>query len=158
MNTHSAVYWTTTTLTAFAFLTGGAAYLFHADFAVAGVSALGYPAYVVTLLGAWKVLGSVAILAPRLPRLKEWAYAGIVFNLTGAAFSHAAMSHPAGVIAPLVILGIVGASWALRPADRTLGAATGESRADPSRRSSGSKRRWSSRTPSSAAPVKPSIP
>jgi len=73
------------------------------------------------------VLGGLAILAPRLPRLKEWAYAGIAFDLIGAAISHAAMGDPAAkVIVPLVILGIAAASWALRPASRRLGAATGE--------------------------------
>ena len=89
MNALSAAYWTTTTLTALAFLTGGAAYLSGADVPVRGMAALGYPAYFVTILGTWKVLGGLAILAPRLPRLKEWAYAGIAFDLTGAAFSHA---------------------------------------------------------------------
>ena len=86
------------------------------------MAALGYPAYFVTILGARKLLGGLALLAPRLPRLKEWAYAGIAFDLTGAAFSHAAVAHPAAkVIAPLVILGLAAASWALRPASRRLG-------------------------------------
>ena len=53
------------------------------------VSILGYPVYFLTLLGVWKVLGAIALLVPGLPRLKEWAYAGIVFNMTGAAASHA---------------------------------------------------------------------
>ena len=75
MSARSAGYWTTTTLIALAFLTGGAAYLSRAEFALAGMAELGYPAYFVTILGTWKVLGGLAILAPRLPRLKEWAYA-----------------------------------------------------------------------------------
>ena len=92
-----------------------------------GIAALGYPAYFVTILGTWKLLGGVAILAPRLPHVKEWAYAGIAFDLTGATFSHVAMGHPAAkAIVPLVLLGIAAASWALRPASRMLGAATGE--------------------------------
>ena len=122
MNARAAGYWTTTTLVALAFLTGGAAYLARADEPLRGMAALGYPAYFVTILGAWKLLGGLALLAPRLPRLKEWAYAGIAFDLTGAAFSHAAVAHPAAkVIAPLVILGIAAGSWALRPASRRLG-------------------------------------
>ena len=122
MNARAAGYWTTTTLVALAFLTGGAAYLARADEPVRGMAALGYPAYFVTILGAWKLLGGLALLAPRLPRLKEWAYAGIAFDLTGAAFSHAAVAHPAAkVIAPLVVLGIAAGSWALRPASRRLG-------------------------------------
>jgi hypothetical protein len=69
----------------------------------------------------WKLLGGVAILAPRSPRLKEWAYAGMVLDLTGAAASHAAVGDPAGkVAAPLINSGIVMASWALRPESRKL--------------------------------------
>src|SRR4051794_5949820 len=86
-----------------------------------GMTHLGFPAYFVTILGVWKVLGGVTVLAPRLPRLKEWAYAGMLFDLTGAAASHAAVGDPAGKIAaPLIIAGIVAASWALRPESRKL--------------------------------------
>ncbi len=104
MIARSAGYWTTTALIAFAFLSGGAAYLYPVEETVRGMAELGYPAYFVTLLGIWKVLGGLAILAPRLPLLKEWAYyAGIAFDLTGASFSYAAMGHPAvKVIVPLV--------------------------------------------------------
>jgi uncharacterized membrane protein YphA (DoxX/SURF4 family) len=127
MNARAAGYWTTTTLVALAFLTGGAAYLARADEPVRGMAALGYPAYFVTILGAWKLLGGLALLAPRLPRLKEWAYAGIAFDLTGAAFSHVAVGHPAAkAIVPLAILGIAAGSWALRPASRRLGGAPDE--------------------------------
>jgi len=81
--------------------------------------------YFVTILGAWKVLGDLAILVPRLPHLKEWAYAGIAFDLTGAAFSHAAVGHPAAkVIVALVLLGIAAASWG-RPANRSVGTTKG---------------------------------
>jgi hypothetical protein len=116
-------YWTATGVTAFVFLSGGAAYLAGASFAVAGVVELGYPAYFVTLLGFWKTLGGLAVLAPRFPRVKEWAYAGMAFDLTAAAVSHAAAGHPTvKVLVPLVLLGIVAASWALRPTSRKLGA------------------------------------
>jgi hypothetical protein len=127
MTTRTAVYWTATILTAFFFLTGGAANLYRVDATVQGMVALGYPVYFVSIIGMWKVLGSLAILAPRLPRLKEWAYAGIAFDLTGATFSHLAMDHPAAkAIVPLVLLGIAAASWALRPPSRVLGAPAGE--------------------------------
>lgn len=73
------------------------------------------------------MLGGLALLAPRLPLLKEWAYAGIAFNLSGAAVSHLAIGHPAAkVIVPLVILGLAAASWALRPASRRLVSAAAE--------------------------------
>ena len=63
--TRSAGYWTTTSITAFAFLSGGAAYLAHADQPVQGMIELGYPAYVVSILGVFKVLGALAIVVPR---------------------------------------------------------------------------------------------
>ncbi len=121
MNTRLIAYWVTTVLAAFVFLAGGAADLARPASAVELMTALGYPAYVMTILGVWKVLGGVAILIPRFPRLKEWAYAGMVFDLTGASASHAAVGEPAAKIAtPLIILGIVMASWALRPTSRRL--------------------------------------
>src|SRR5262245_35808196 len=127
MNIRTAAYWTTTSLTAFAFVSGGAVYLSRADFAVSGLVELGYPTYFVALLGMWKVLGGLTLLAPRCPRLKEWAYAGIAFDLTGAAFSHAAIGHPVvKAIVPLVLLGIAAGSWARRPASRRLGALMAE--------------------------------
>jgi uncharacterized membrane protein YphA (DoxX/SURF4 family) len=128
----SACYWLTTILTALTFLSGGVAYLLRVEAPVRGIAELGYPAYFVTILGTWKVLGGLAILTPRLPRLKEWAYAGITFDLTGAAFSHAAVGDPAvKVIVPLVLLGIAVLSLALRPASRMLVAATGEPESTP---------------------------
>ncbi|MFJ9367264.1 DoxX family protein [Nocardia sp. NPDC101769] len=85
---------------------------------------LGYPIYFLTLIATWKLLGSAAILVPGFPRLKEWAYAGMFFNMTGAFISHlverdygAAGMHLT-VTAAIVVL--VLASWALRPADRML--------------------------------------
>jgi hypothetical protein len=113
-------YWVTTGLFAAAFLASGAAELASAPAAVTATLALGYPAYFLTILGVWKVLSAPALLAPGLPRLKEWAYAGIFFDLTGAAASHAFSGDAAGKIAtPLVLLLIAAASWALRPPSRT---------------------------------------
>ena len=122
MNTNPKVigYWLTTGLVAAAFLASGAAELAGAPAAVTATLGLGYPAYVLTILGLWKVLSVPALLAPRLPRLKEWAYAGIFFDLTGAAASHAFSGESLGKIAtPLVLLLIAVASWALRPPSRT---------------------------------------
>jgi len=122
MNTNPKVvgYWLTTGLFAAAFLASGAAELAGAPAAVTATLALGYPAYVLTILGLWKVLSVPALLAPRLPRLKEWAYAGIFFDLTGAAASHAFSGETLGRIAtPLVLLLVAAASWALRPPSRT---------------------------------------
>jgi uncharacterized membrane protein YphA (DoxX/SURF4 family) len=114
-------YWITNSLAGLNLLVAGTAYLAGVQVVRDGFAELGYPVYVVTLLGACKLLGGLTLLAPRLPRLKEWAYAGITFNLIGAAVSHAAVGHPTPkVIAPLVVLGIVLASWSLRPANRRL--------------------------------------
>ncbi|MCU0636412.1 MAG: DoxX family protein [Gemmatimonadaceae bacterium] len=114
-------YWTCTGITAAVFLSGGLAYLAGAEAPLAGMAALGYPAYFVTVLGAWKVLAAAALLSPRLPRLKEWGYAGIAFDLTGAAISHLAMGHGvAKALVPLGFLAVALASWALRPSSRRL--------------------------------------
>ena len=79
-----------------------------------------FRSYVLSIVGVWKLFSVPALLAPRLPRLKEWAYAGIFFDFTGAAASHAFSGDPPGKIAtPLVLLLIAAASWALRPPSRT---------------------------------------
>jgi uncharacterized membrane protein YphA (DoxX/SURF4 family) len=119
-------YWATTGLVAAAFAFGGFVDLSHGADVVAGMEHLGYPLYFATLLGVWKLLGAAAVVVPGWPRLKEWAYAGMFFDLTGAAVSHAAVGDPAGnVITPLVILGLVIASMLLRPAGRRLPGAAG---------------------------------
>jgi uncharacterized membrane protein YphA (DoxX/SURF4 family) len=115
-------YRVTTGLIAAALLFGGAIDVAHPPSAVAFLAHLGYPAYFAMLIGTWKVLGGMALLAPRLPRLKEWAYAGVFFDLTGAAISHAASGDPAPrVLMPLVMAALAIASWSLRPQSRKLG-------------------------------------
>jgi uncharacterized membrane protein YphA (DoxX/SURF4 family) len=122
MNARTAGYWTATLLTAFALLPGGLFHLLHAEQAVQGIARLGYPEHFSTLLGTGKLLGGIILLAPRLPRLKEWAYAGIAINLASAAFAHVAHGDSAGwAMVPLVILALSLASWALRPENRRLG-------------------------------------
>jgi uncharacterized membrane protein YphA (DoxX/SURF4 family) len=115
-------YWVATVLVAIVMGAGGAFDAAAAPKAVEFLAHLGYPAYFVRLIGVWKVLGTLAILAPRWPRLKEWAYAGMFFDLTGAAVSHAASGDgPGNFIPPLLFTGILIASWALRPASRKTG-------------------------------------
>ena len=104
MKARTIGYWVVTVLVALAFLAGGAGDLSKGPDMLAGMAHLGYPAYLLVLLGAWKVAGGVAILAPGTPQLKEWAYAGMIFDLTGAAYSHGASGDPMkNVITPLVI-------------------------------------------------------
>ena len=123
MNTQKVGYWVATALVALAFLAGGVADLSRAPAVLEGMSALGYPAYFASILGLWKILGAIAIVAPRFPRLKEWAYAGILFDLTGAAMSHAASGDETNkMVTPLVLLALALTSWALRPQDRKLAA------------------------------------
>jgi uncharacterized membrane protein YphA (DoxX/SURF4 family) len=120
MNATNIAYWATTGLIAFFIGGGGVAQLAQFKGNPHGVvPVLGYPMYFFAILGFWKVLGAIAILVPRFPRLKEWAYAGIFFDLTGAAASVAAVSgygvYAFHILAPLVIAGLTVASWALRP-------------------------------------------
>lgn len=115
-------YWTSTSLVSFVLLSGGVASLLRRPDNVQGMAELGYPAYMLTILGFWKVLGAVALLSPRLPRLKEWAYAGTLFDLTGAAFSHAVSGpDPSHAVWPALFAVLALVSWSLRPADRVLG-------------------------------------
>lgn len=125
----TAGYWTTTAVVAFVLLTGGYADVTGRPETTAGVIAIGYPLYFVTLLGVWKLLGAVALLVPRFPRLKEWAYAGAFFNFSGAVVSHAVSGSGAQhLVWPGLFALCVLASWALRPASRTLGALSPRSR------------------------------
>ena len=119
-------YWTTTILIAFFIGSGGVAQVAQYLGKPHGVvPILGYPMYFFAILGFWKVLGAIAILAPGFPRLKEWAYAGIFFDLTGAAASVAAVgvygAYAFHILAPLILTGITVASWALRPQSRVIG-------------------------------------
>lgn len=122
-------YWATTIIVALELLAGGVtdlirgpALLFAGDPVVLALAQLGYPVYLLTILGVWKLLGAIALLVPRFPRLKEWAYAGTFFVYMGAAASWAAHGGGMGdLIAPLAFAVLTLASWALRPPGRILG-------------------------------------
>jgi len=82
---------------------------------------LGYPVYLLLLLGIWKLLGAVAVLVPKFPLVKEWAYAGFFFIMTGAIYSHVAVGDPLGEIFPAFLLLLLTVfSWYFRPAERKL--------------------------------------
>lgn len=122
MKTKLIAYWATTILLAFALFAGGVGDLAHLPVIDAGMTHLGYPLYFTTILGFWKLPGAIVLLAPRLPRLKEWAYAGAFFNMTGAVASHILSGDtPVQFLAPLIFAVCAVASWALRPQSRTLG-------------------------------------
>lgn len=81
---------------------------------------LGYPGYFLTIIGIWKILGVVALLIPRFPLLKEWAYAGFFILLSGAVFSHIAAGTTNEILPSLLLLALTMISWYFRPADRKI--------------------------------------
>ena len=83
-------YWLTTGLLAFGMTAGGIAQIIHFKVNVDGIIHLGYPVYFLRIIGTWKILGVLAILLPGYPLVKEWAYAGLFFAMTGAVISHIA--------------------------------------------------------------------
>ncbi len=115
------IYAAATALVFLAFLGSGVGYILHARQFSDELRHLGYPPYLLGLLGAWKVLGAVAVVVPGQPRLKEWAYAGMFFDLSGAAASRGFSGDgAAATLAPLVLAVVVLLLWAFRPTDRTL--------------------------------------
>jgi uncharacterized membrane protein YphA (DoxX/SURF4 family) len=121
MKTRTIGYWAATGLLGFAFAAGGVFDILGSPEVTGALLHLGYPAYFATLLGVWKVLGAAAVLAPRFPRLKEWAYAGMFIDLSSAAISHFVVGDGAGkVLTPVVLIGLLAASWALRSPGRKL--------------------------------------
>ena len=115
----TVAYWLTTALIASELLVGGAFDILRLPPFFPVLKDLGYPAYFSVILGTWKLLGGAAVLAPRFPRLKEWAYAGAVFAMTGAAASNLAAGNTADtLVVPIIFTGLTFASWALRPPTR----------------------------------------
>jgi VIT1/CCC1 family predicted Fe2+/Mn2+ transporter len=114
-------YWIITILLSFCIFMGGLAQAMQLQGVIQGFKPLGYPTYFISLIGIWKMLGVIAILVPKFPLLKEWAYAGIFFLLTGAVISHIASNdiHPQ-IIAPVLLTVLAVLSWYLRPAGRKL--------------------------------------
>jgi uncharacterized membrane protein YphA (DoxX/SURF4 family) len=120
-NFKSAIYWVSTGLLGLDFLVGGAFQLARAPQAVEGFAHLGYPAYFVSFLGVWKILGALVLFVPGFPRLKEWAYAGIFFDVSAAVVSVIAVGDGvAPALLPFAFVVLTLASWATRPASRAL--------------------------------------
>jgi hypothetical protein len=112
-------YWVVTLYVALTSLGAGVIDILHAPPLFGLLLHLGYPPHFATILGVWKVLGAVALLAPRYPLLKEWAYAGMFFDLSSAVIAHAsAADGVVSYIAPLISIGALIASWYLRPQSR----------------------------------------
>jgi hypothetical protein len=120
MKGKAVAYWICTGLIALTIGSGGVAQALRVPQNVEGLKALGYPLHFVVELGIWKTLGALALLAPGLRLVKEWAYAGIFFDLCGAVVAAAANDSAFHIFAPLVLICVLVASWALRPESRRL--------------------------------------
>jgi hypothetical protein len=119
--TRNAIYWACTLFVAVTALVAGTLDFLHAPPFYDVVLRLGYPPHFATLLGVWKILGALALLAPRRPLLKEWAYAGMFIDSTAAVVAYLAAGDGVGaIIAPLFTTALLAASWHLRPASRRL--------------------------------------
>ena len=122
---NQVIYWGTTGFLAFGMLAQGISQTVQAKGFVDIITHLGYPVYLLIIIGIWKILGVVALLIPGVPLLKEWAYAGFFFVMSGALFSHIASGNPVLEILPsLFLLTLIVVSWYFRPADRRVTPAT----------------------------------
>lgn len=119
--TKKIIYWIATVWLSLGMTSSAVVQLMRIPEGVQSVTHLGYPEYLLSILGIWKLLGVVTILAPGFLRLKEWAYAGFFFVASGAFISHVVMKDPIGEIFPSVLLLILTViSWYLRPDSRKL--------------------------------------
>lgn len=118
------IYWITTIWLALGMVSTGLVQLFKGKTGQGGVDMithLGYPVYLLTIIGIWKILGVIAVLVPKFPLLKEWAYAGFFFVMSGAIFSHIILHDSVSEILPsLLLLVLTVVSWYLRPPNRKL--------------------------------------
>lgn len=115
------IYWVSTLWLSLGMTSTGIVQLIRMDDEVAKMTSLGVPLYFMTILGVWKLLGVVAILVPRFALLKEWAYAGFFFNMTGAVVAHlASHSAPGELFGPTLLIVLTVVSWYFRPADRKI--------------------------------------
>lgn len=115
------IYWISTLWLSLGMLSTAIVQLIRQPESVDAITRLGYPVYFLTILGIWKILGVAAVLIPKFPTLKEWAYAGFFFLMSGAAISHIAAGDSAGDIFPsLLLLILTLVSWYFRPENRKL--------------------------------------
>lgn len=115
------IYWIATIWLSLGMLSTGAVQLSKMKEEVDNIINLGYPVYILTIIGIWKILGVVAVLIPKFPLLKEWTYAGFFFAMSGAVFSHIASGHSMKeIFGPVLLLILTLVSWYFRPADRKI--------------------------------------
>lgn len=115
------IYWIVTLWLGLGMVSTGVVQIMHMEAEVEMMNQLGYPAYFLTIIGIWKLLGVIAVLVPRSPLIKEWAYAGFFFLMTGAIFSHLAVGDEAvAYFGPSLLLILTLLSWYFRPPGRKL--------------------------------------
>lgn len=115
------IYWVSTIWLSLGMVSTGIVQFLKMKEEVAMMAQLGYPVYFLTMLGIWKILGVIAVLIPKFPVLKEWAYAGFFFAMSGAIFSHLASGNDAKeLFGPVLLLILTMVSWYFRPASRKL--------------------------------------
>ena len=119
--TRKIIYWVATIWLSLGMVSTAVVQLIQMKEETDMMTRLGYPLYLLTILGIWKILGVIAVLAPRFPLLKEWAYAGFFFAMSGAVISHIAVGDSAKeLFGPTLLIVLTAASWYFRPAGRKL--------------------------------------
>ena len=115
------IYWIATIWLSLGMVSTGIVQLIRIEEEVEQMNALGYPVYFLTIIGSWKIMGVIAILVPKFPLVKEWAYAGFFFLMTGAIFSHFTVGDEAvAYFGPSLLLVLTIVSWYFRPDRRRL--------------------------------------
>ena len=116
------IYWVATALLAFGMSASGLQQVLQTKAIVDMIVPLGYPAYFLIIIGVWKILGVIALLVPGFKLLKEWAYAGFFFVMSGALVSHLAIDDydVKAILGPVMQLVFIVLSWYFRPADRKI--------------------------------------
>lgn len=115
------IYWIATIWLALGMLSSGIVQLIKLPKEVEMMTHLGYPLYFLSIIGVWKMLGVIAVLIPKFPLVKEWAYAGFFIAMSGAIFSHAACGDGGmEFFGPTLLLVLTVVSWYFRPADRKI--------------------------------------
>ena len=115
------IYWVATIWLALGMVSTGIVQLIKMEEEVKMMTDLGYPTYLMTILGVWKILGAIAILIPKFPLLKEWAYAGFFFAMSGVIISHFAIGDSIlKILPPLLLLVLTLISWYFRPENKKL--------------------------------------
>lgn len=115
------IYWVATLWLSLGMVSTGIVQIIHMDEEVQKMSTLGYPVYFLTIIGIWKIIGVIAVLVPKFPLVKEWAYAGFFFLMSGAIFTHLAVGDEAvEYFGPTLLIVLTMVSWYFRPAERKL--------------------------------------